>query len=205
MPGVTTVLSVLAKPGLIKWANDLGLKGIDSTKYTDRLAGVGTLAHAMILAHLKKEEVDTSEYSKADIDLAENAFLSYLNWEKGHRVEPELLEAPLVSEEFKFGGTPDFYGRVDGLLEVIDFKTSKAIYSEHLTQVCAYTDLLWNNDPHRLVESIRILQIGRDETEGFSEKVLLQGSETTLRKELFLRCLQIYNLQREIKALGEPK
>lgn len=44
VPGVTTITNLLNKPYLIKWANDLGLEGIDSTKYRDEAADIGTLA-----------------------------------------------------------------------------------------------------------------------------------------------------------------
>ena len=33
VPGATTIIGILDKPALIKWANNLGLAGIDSTKY----------------------------------------------------------------------------------------------------------------------------------------------------------------------------
>ena len=38
VPGVTTVLGILNKPALIKWANNLGLQGIDSATYVDETA-----------------------------------------------------------------------------------------------------------------------------------------------------------------------
>ena len=52
VPGVTTVLGVINKPALVKWANNLGLQGIDSTTYVDETAKVGTLAHEMIQEYL---------------------------------------------------------------------------------------------------------------------------------------------------------
>ena len=75
VPGVTTVLSLLNKPALVKWANNLGLQGIDSNKYRDAAADIGTLAHAMIQAHLQNEKLDTSQYSAQQIDLAENGMV----------------------------------------------------------------------------------------------------------------------------------
>ena len=46
--GVTTVLNVMAKPALVPWANKLGLAGIDSSKYVDSLARIGSLIHYLI-------------------------------------------------------------------------------------------------------------------------------------------------------------
>ena len=51
VPGVTTVTgSQLGwnKQVLINWANRIGLTEIDSTKYKDDKADIGTLAHQMI-------------------------------------------------------------------------------------------------------------------------------------------------------------
>jgi len=70
VPGVTTVLNVIAKPALIHWAWDLGIKNIDYKTFRDELADVGTLAHDMILMHIQGGEVDTSEYGQRLIDLS---------------------------------------------------------------------------------------------------------------------------------------
>ena len=40
VPGATTVTGLLNKPALVKWANNLGLQGIDSSKYVDKAARV---------------------------------------------------------------------------------------------------------------------------------------------------------------------
>ena len=42
VPGVTTILGVINKPALVRWANNLGLQGIDSTNYVDATARCGT-------------------------------------------------------------------------------------------------------------------------------------------------------------------
>src|SRR4030042_6490702 len=101
VPGVTTVTNQLNKPALIIWANRLGLQGIDSNKFRDDKADIGTLAHEMILAHLSKRESETEDYSKNQIDAAENSFLSYLEWEKQHVIVPHLTEHQAVSETYK--------------------------------------------------------------------------------------------------------
>jgi len=192
--GVTTILSVLNKPALVPWSNKLGLAGINVRDYVDVLAEIGSCGHDMILAH-NKGLAFVADGRPADlIDKAENSFISYLNWEKGHKVEPILCEAPLVSEQYQFGGTLDCYALVDGVRTLIDYKTGKAIYSEHVIQTSAYRQLL-SEHGHK-VEQVRILQIGRDETEGFSEKVV---TDTTREWEIFEHCLAIYRLQKMAK------
>jgi len=198
VPGVTTILGILNKPALIKWANNLGLKGIDSNKYRDEMADIGTLAHQMIVDYFNKVETDTSEYSEKQIDLAENCLLSFWNWERGHKIEVIMAEKQLVSTEYGFGGTIDCYCALDDQPTLLDFKTGKAIYPEMLYQLAAYKQLLAENG--HLVEVVRILRIGRDTDEGFEERLV---ADTSNHLELFKHCLSIYNLQKSIKKEGE--
>ena len=195
VPGVTTVLGILNKPALVAWANRLGLQGIDSNKYVDEKASIGTLAHYFIMCHFRGIKPDTSDYSAKQIDQAENCLLSFYEWEKSHRLSPALVERPLVSEQYGFGGTPDFYGEVDRILTLVDFKTSKAIWPEMYYQVVAYTQLVEEYGYHP--SSVRILRIGRDEDEGFEEK---QVNNLGKRWEIFEACLRIYKLQKELRV-----
>ena len=195
VPGVTTILSVLNKPALVKWANNLGLQGIDSSKYVDDKADIGTLAHQMIADYLRGVTTDTSEYSKAQIDQAENAILAFFEWEKHNHIEPKLIEQPLVSEAFHFGGTIDCLGIVNGDLTLVDFKTSSGIFPEMMTQVAAYRQLLIEN--HHSVSRVIILRVGRTADEGFEERLI---NHLDKRWELFQHCLAIYNLQKEVKG-----
>ena len=196
VPSVTTVLGILQKPALLEWAYQCGLKGEDYKAVRDRAGDIGTLAHYLIMCHLKGEKPDTGEYSAQDIDKAETCFLKYLEWEKGRKLTPVLVENAFVSEDYQFGGTVDFFGPIDGVWTLQDFKTGKAIYSEAFAQVAAYKHLIEECTGHR-VDSIRILHIGRDETEGFEERVVNNAEKYWT---LFQYCLAIYNLQKELKG-----
>lgn len=193
IPGVTTVLGILAKPQLIKWANNLGLQGIDSSKYTDAAARIGTLAHYMVQCHITKESTNFDDYSKSEIDQAENALISFFEWEKGHTIEPILNEIGLVSSIHKYGGTIDCYANIDGKKGLIDFKTGKAIYSEMIVQLAAYKNLLIENGYP--VENVRIIRMGRTEDEGFDEKVV---TDLDNHWDMFKGLLSVYNLQKII-------
>lgn len=198
VPGVTTVLAILNKPALIKWANNLGLQGIDSTKYRDEMADIGTLAHKMILDYFNKEETDTSDYSQNQIELAENCLLSFWEWEKEHKIEVIMAEKQLVSRDYGFGGTIDCYCNLDDKPTLLDFKTGKAIYPEMIYQLAAYEQLILEAR-HTVAES-RILRIGRDEDEGFEDRSV---GKLARQFELFKHCLAIYNLQKEIRRDGK--
>ena len=200
VPGVTTVLGILNKPALVIWANRLGLQGIDSSKYRDEMADIGTLAHQMIVDYFNKVMTDTSDYSNNQIELAENCLLSFWEWEKGHKVEVIMAEKQLVSILYGYGGTIDCFCKLDGQPTLLDFKTGKAIYPEMLHQLAAYEQLLV--EAGKPTEVTRILRIGRDEDEGFEERLI---GDTSKHLEIFKHCLAIYNLQKEIRKDGRLK
>lgn len=194
VPSVTTILGVLNKPALLDWAWKLGVQGLDYKTVRDNAADIGTLAHGMVMAHLTGTEFDKSEYSPADVTQAENCLIKYWDWEKGHKIEVIEVEKPMVSEIYKFGGTIDCLAKVDGDLVLIDHKTGKAIYSEMFYQLAAYRQLL--SETGHNITSARILRIGRDDTEGFEERQMI---DLDRHFELFKHCLEIYRLQAELR------
>lgn len=172
VPGVTTVLGIINKPQLVKWANSLGLEGIDSTKYVDETAAIGTLAHEMIQEELGGPAWDRRRYNAGQVDLAENALISYFEWRRRTGVDMETLfiEKPLVSEAMRCGGTIDWYGHIDGKPWLVDIKTCKRLYEEHVYQVAAYAEML--REVGLEVSGVRLLRVGRTEDEGFDDHVI---------------------------------
>ena len=195
IPGVTTITGSLGwgKDALIKWANNLGLQGIDSREYVNEKAQIGTLAHRMITDYLQQIKTDTAEYSKDIIDLAENSALSFFEWLKSNELKPILIEKPLISESLKYGGTLDIYAENNGVLELIDLKTGRGIYGEYIIQVAALEYLLVENGYK--VYRRRILNIPRSEDESFMEKII---ADTKVPMEIFKNCLTIYELKKRL-------
>ena len=196
VPGVSGIVGLLAKDALIKWSNELGLKGIDSAKYTDDKAAIGTLAHSFIADGLQDLETDTSDYDANQIESAQNCVRSFDQWARGKEIRPVLIEKPLVSERFCFGGTSDLYARIDGVKELIDLKSGTAIWPEFVIQVSAYRQLLRENGHE--VTKVRLLNIPRSKTESFQE-LIPSDTVLDLNWELFLHLLEIYNIRKQLK------
>lgn len=194
VPSVTTYLEVLAKPALIHWAWELGVQGLDYRKVRDQAGDTGTLVHYLILSALKGEKPDLSMYSPQELATSVSPMSKFEEWRAGHILEPILLETPLVSEKYRFGGTPDFYGGIDGKLTLLDFKTGKDVYQEAFYQMAAYKELLIENGHE--VEAIKILRIGKSDDEGFEERAI---GNTESHFQLFLACQEIYELQKDIR------
>ena len=193
VPGTTTITGQLNKPQLILWANKLGLEGIDSSRYVDESAKIGTLAHAMIQADLQKTGIDKRAYSAEQIDLAENSILSWYEYKKNHSIEPLVCEIPMVSEKMKYGGTVDCYCMLDGVPTLLDFKTGKAVYDEYFVQLAAYKNIL--EEAGHPVQVCKILRVGRDETEGFEERTV---TDTREYFEIFKALLTIYYSKKKL-------
>jgi len=189
LPGCTTITGILAKPALIDWAWRLGIDGLDYKKYTDDLANVGTLAHEMIQSHFTGEKLDLNEFSKNDIDRAENALISFYNWIDTMPIKPILNEAQLTNGDF--GGTVDMLAEIDGRNVLIDFKTGSGIYDDMGYQLAGYKILLESNG-HK-VDQAMIVRVGRDEQEGFEVKSF---SDLSKYEAIFNHLLAIYKLKR---------
>jgi len=192
--GVTTITGLLAKPQLIPWANRMGLNGIDTTKYVDDKAAIGTLAHQMIQDHLLQVDTDVSDYSPKQVSQAENSVLSYLEWEKNHKIKPILIEEKMVSELYQYGGQLDIYANLDDTPTLIDLKTGSGIYPEMGVQLSAYRQLLIESGHN--IEQCMILNIGRDETEDFQEK---KYENIEKYWAIFLHLKAVYDLKKEVK------
>src|SRR3990172_4566462 len=209
VPGASTVSGLKAKPFLIIWANRMGLQGIDTRKYVDDKAACGTLAHEMALSHFTGKEVDTSDFTKNQIDQAENSHMSFLNWLKNNPRRPVrsilngnlMLEVSFVSETHKFGGTIDgIFECEDGSIELNDYKTGKAIYDDHFIQAAGYAQLAIEQGIS--LNAIRIVNIPRAEDEMFEQKSIRDWSNYW---DIFKGLLQVYWAERRIKGTDQPK
>jgi len=192
VPSVTTVTGILNKPQLIKWANRLGLDGIDVAKYVDIQAEAGTLAHQFILDYFKGVETDTSEYSQKVIDKAKNSLRSFHKFLSEHNVKPLKAEEQLVSERYKYGGTLDLLADLDGKVVVMDWKTGKGIYKEYGYQLAAYANLVEENFGLK-VDGTFIVRINR----GDNEEYEMKSFDWKKNFEVFNALLKVYYLIKE--------
>ena len=192
--GVTTALSILNKPSLVVWANRQGLAGIDTTKVKDQAADRGTILHLMICKELQGEVPDLAEYAQADIDVASLCLDSFHEWRKTHSLSTIHVEKPLISEKYRYGGTPDWYGLLDGIPTLLDFKTSNGIWNEYFYQVAAYRELIIENG--HPVDKAHILRFSKGNNVEFEDRMI---SSFTHEFSLFKHCLSIYQL---LKVMG---
>jgi uncharacterized protein YdhG (YjbR/CyaY superfamily) len=194
IPSVTTILNELNKPALVKWANRLGLQGIDSDKYKDDLADIGTLTHYLIMCRLHEELPNVEEYSPVQVDQAQACYRKFVDWEERNPIKPILVEERFVSEKYQYGGQPDLYALCVRDLLLADFKTNaRGVFPEMLYQVAAYARLL--AEQGYVISKAVVLRIGRNDPEGFEEHILTRV-ELDTGFEIFARCLDIHRIKK---------
>ena len=152
IPGTTTIISRFKESGgLIHWAWDLGMQGIDYRDVRDTAASIGTTAHDMVECYILKKEFDESKYDPAHIEKAKVSFASFLEWANASNLQTAETETQLISKEFRYGGTPDVFF-VKGKRSLGDWKTSNAVYGDYLCQLAAYKHLWEENYPDQPID-----------------------------------------------------
>ena len=195
VPGATTILKLLDKPFLVKWANNLGKKNIDVTTYVNQTANLGKLIHSILESHLLKQEIDLSNYTDEEINLAELAFNRYMTWEMNHTLEDVKVEYELVSETYKYGGILDIYCKLDGEYTIIDIKTSKQVNVEQEIQVSSYEQLVRENNLK--VDRLLIINLGK-ELNSQLEVVEIARDKSSKYFKFFKQLVDLYYTKKEI-------
>jgi hypothetical protein len=94
--------------------------------------------------------------------MAHTSFKAFREWREQCRVRPLAQEVSLVSERFQYGGTPDLVAIVNNGIGIIDFKTSKAVYSEMKVALAAH-GALWNEaHPKQTLDSYHLIVLPKD-------------------------------------------
>ncbi len=144
VPSVTTVLKILNKPAISKWANFMGFKRIRIKDVLEKSSVIGTTVHQAIECFLMKKYLIFIPSIYIDKPLLMMYMDKFISWYKAHEIKPIFMERKFISNEY--GGTVDFYGEVDGKKTILDFKTSKNIYSSMFLQLGAYCKMLEENN-----------------------------------------------------------
>lgn len=203
VPGVTTILGRWKESGgLLQWAFKQGQSGARSLyEERDRAADIGTMAHAMADAFMRANDPEAAlaEF-KPDDDAAakaRTAFASFRGWAAGLNAELVALEEPMVSERYRFGGTPDFMVLLpDGRRAMGDLKTSNGIYRDHAMQVAAYAILWAECHPDQpLTGGFHIARFSKE----FPDFEHRYFAELDNAAALFLKLREAYDMDLELK------
>lgn len=156
IPGVTTLLGKgLPKPAIPYWAartvaeyvadNPDGVEALRGTgrgpmvaalkeipwQKRDEAAVRGTDVHALAEQIIHGAEVEVPEHLAAHVE-------GYVRWLDAFDVEPIVTEVPVAHRTHWWAGKPDAIVRIDGVVWLLDWKTSSGVYGETALQTAAY-------------------------------------------------------------------
>jgi len=126
-PSITTVLSIRGKEGIYAWRKRVGNE--EANRITKRATTRGTHFHSLLEQYFLNEIDDLDTFSATA--LAKNPAVWYLFLEAVQVLETKInniycIEDYLYSDEYKVAGAVDMIAEYDGVVSVIDFKTSNS-------------------------------------------------------------------------------
>ena len=148
-PSVTTVTGILSNASIQEWRKRVGEE--EANRVSARASKRGTQIHSLCEDYLTSGKADPNPF---DTEMF-NSLVPYLE-----RIDNiHALESPLYSHKLKVAGTVDCIGEYNGVLSVIDFKTSSRIKQlkdipGYFIQTAAYAYMFWEQTgvvPEQLV------------------------------------------------------
>jgi hypothetical protein len=168
VPGTTDVTGRYKDSGaLMHWAHKQGAAGLPL--YERSPLDIGSAVHKMAeldLIGASDREIEASLYTYLSapnhLQMAHASFRAFRQWREQCRVRPLVQEVSIVSEKHQFGGTPDLVAIIDNGIGLVDFKTSKGVYSEMKVALAAH-GALWNEThPKQTLDSYHLIVLPKD-------------------------------------------
>jgi len=160
VPSSTTILKLINKPHLNKWANIMGFKHRKIEDILERSSDIGTTVHALIEKFVMKRDYIYSPTKHHSKDLIMTYLDPFITWFNKNDVEAFDMEIKMVSK--RYGGTIDFYGKLNGKHTILDFKTSKAFHPSMFLQLGSYVQMMESKG--NKVEQVAILRVNPELT-----------------------------------------
>ena len=198
LPSVTTIIGRFKNAiGLIIWSNQLGLKGLNYFDELKKAADTGSSLHDLAELFILKKE-----YELPDDPIAIHCFQQFIEWWKSLDCEVIWTEKKYTSKKLNVGGCPDLLVKKDGKYILVDFKTSKAVYSDMLIQLSCYAELIKENDGIEIDRAV-IVRFPKDDDETEIKKFFKDDLAVGLKQFTLLR--KAFDLDKDLNKILKGK
>jgi genome maintenance exonuclease 1 len=142
LPSVTTVIGAKSKRAILEWRRRVGEE--EANKISRKASGRGTNVHTLCEQYLNNESLGDIMPDAKEMFLTLKPLLHRIN-------NIHYQECALWSIKLGMAGRVDCIGEFDGVLSVIDFKTSKRIkkkedidnyFAQCVAYACMYEELI---------------------------------------------------------------
>ncbi len=191
VPSVTTILGRYKNAtGLLIWSNKLGLEGKSYHSELNKAGDIGTDFHELAEKHITNEY-----YELPDDPVVQECFNKFKDWWTEQEYEVTFTEKSFCCRKYKYGGTADLLVNGDTL---VDFKTSKQVYDDHLVQLGAYKYMIEEQDGIQINKGI-LARFGK-ETDDFE---IRNFTKSDLNKgwKYFKLLREAFDLDKEVSKL----
>ena len=123
-PSVSDLIALLDKPGLMSWANKIGLKGESLAAYKTKIRSKGTDLHSIV------ESFTIDGILSSDEELNDKMIKFFS--------DKEIIDTEQSFETEYYTGRYDVRLRWKGLTYKCDYKSSSKVYFDNKIQLAAY-------------------------------------------------------------------
>jgi len=209
LTGVTSILAVIGKPHLIKWAVKLQHEYIlenATKKGAEYSVTKDILDKAKLQSDIVRDEAgargtevhnQVDNYIKHSVQPSNPRATAIINWIKHKNFEIIESEKIVFSEKHWYAGTLDLLVKdSNGKYWIIDFKTSKSVSSEYLYQMAGY-DIAYSETENQL--NIAGYIICHVDTDAKIDEYILENQDIKEQcKNAFLAANTIYKASKNI-------
>ena len=198
LPSVTTIINRFKNAtGLIIWSNQLGLKGLNYFDELKKAGDTGTALHDLAELHILEKD-----YELPEDPIAVHCFQQFIEWWESLDCEVIWTEKKYTSKKLNVGGCPDLLVKKDGKYILVDFKTSKAVYSDMLIQLSCYAELIKENDNIEIDRAV-IVRFPKDDDETEIKKFFTEDLAVGLKQFKLLR--KAFDLDKDLNKILKGK
>jgi genome maintenance exonuclease 1 len=184
---VTTVLADYGKEGIMEWRKRVGEE--KANKISRAATTRGTSVHSVIEKYLKNEDV-------SDIEMMPNVKSLFVRMKEELKKIDNIhcLEDRLYSHTLKLAGTVDCIAEHNGVLSVIDFKTSvrlkkKENIGNYFMQCAAYAQMFTEMTSLPITQVIVLIGV---DTANFCQTLKISGEELNNYKNMLQTYIDAY-------------
>lgn len=168
LPSVTTVVGAMKKQSIMEWRNRVG--EVEANRVSKLATGRGNRVHALAERYLKNEKIEWIREMPDAVEMF-RTLISHT-----HRINNiHYIEQALWSESIGLAGRVDLIAEWDGVLSVIDFKTSKRLKDredifDYFAQCTAYSGMYEERVGIPIEQLVIVMAVENEETLIFIEK-----------------------------------
>lgn len=222
VPGVTSITGIIDKSGPLIWwavgeAENYIKKEMESGKSYDEVeidklaenakyahkrsakkaTSIGTVVHKYAEDYINAILNNKKEPEMPENEEAQESVIEFLDWWESNEVKPIASEKIVWFPEYDYAGTADLITRINGKKFLIDFKTSKGLYSEYDLQATAYLKAEENRLNTQFSGGFGLLRFPKNSA-GFEKKLVSDRKKIEKHWKGFKAARDLYKWQSSV-------